>query len=181
MAAVQLTAPVVRVATRADVPSLFALINSSYHVESGDRPPAFKLSTRFLAESELLPLVDSGRVLACDGDAAGGALLGALSYSVEGSGSGATRAHFGPFAVARGAQGRGVGGALLRALEARARAEGCASIDAEVVDLRWDLFPMYFALGFRVVGQLPFPAPERCTRPCHFVCIRRELVGASSG
>ena len=83
--------------------------------------------------------------------------------------------------VARGAQGRGVGGALLRALEARARAEGCASIDAEVVDLRWDLFPMYFALGFRVVGQLPFPAPERCTRPCHFVCIRRELIGASSG
>jgi ribosomal protein S18 acetylase RimI-like enzyme len=163
----------IRVATVADAPSLFSLINSAYHVETGDIPPAFKITTRFLLESEVAALVAGGRVLVYE---RAGSLLGVLSYDVI-SDRGALRAHFGPFAVATAAQGGGIGQALLGELALRAAAEGCASLDAEVVNHRHDLFPLYLGrLGFRVVGRAPFPAPERLSRPSHFVSIRRALA-----
>jgi GNAT superfamily N-acetyltransferase len=165
----------VRNATAADAEAVFALVNASYHVETGDVPPAFKKTTRFIHLSEVLPNIVAGRVLLCE--VPGGAPLGCLSYTVErGEAVDAPlRAHFGPFAVAPEAQGRGVGSCLLSALERQARALGCASLDAEVVNHRHDLFHMYFGMGFRVVGEGAFPAPERTSRPCHFVCIRRAL------
>lgn len=164
----------VRVATAADADAIFSLVNAAYHAETGDLPPAFKATTRFVALAEILPSIAAGHVLLCAGE---GAPLGCLSYSLErGEAAGAPlRAHFGPFAVAPGAQGRGVGSALLAELAAHARAAGCVSLDAEVVNHRHDIFEMYLGLGFRVVGEGAFPAHERCTRPCHFVCIRRPL------
>jgi GNAT superfamily N-acetyltransferase len=165
----------VRTATPSDAQAAFALINSAYHVETGDVPPAFKLTTRFLAAAELLPLLSGGRVLAAT--APDGALLGVLAFSLHSDpATGALRAHFGPFAVHTSAQGGGVGRALLAELAVRARAEGCCTLDAEVVNHRHDLFPLYLGrLGFRVVGTAPFPAPERLTRPAHFVLIRKGL------
>ena len=163
----------IRVATAADAPSLFHLINASYHVETGDVPPAFKITTRFLLEAEVAALVAGGRVLVCE---RAGSLLGVLSYDIV-TDRGALRAHFGPFAVATAAQGSGIGQALLGELAVRAAAEGCASLDGEVVCHRHDLFPLYLGrLGFRVVGRAPFPAPERLSRPSHFVSIRRALA-----
>jgi predicted N-acetyltransferase YhbS len=164
---------VIRCATESDAAVLFDLINEAYHVESGNVPPAFKLTTRFLSPTDLQPLLASGRVLICE---RGGFAVGVLSYSVESHPPTILRAHFGPFAVSRQWQGKGVGGALLRELAVRARSEGCVSLDAEVVNHRHDLFPMYLGrLGFRVVGEIQFPAPERLSRPAHFVCIRKPL------
>jgi GNAT superfamily N-acetyltransferase len=162
-------------ATPSDAEAAFHLINDAYHIETGDIPPAFKLTTRFLLPAELQPLLASGRVLAARG--AGGALLGVLSYDLHRDpATGALRAHFGPFAVAAAAQGAGTGRALLGELAARARAAGCASLDAEVVNHRHDLFPLYLGrLGFRVVGAGPFTAPDRLSRPAHFVLIRKAL------
>jgi GNAT superfamily N-acetyltransferase len=162
-----------RVATAADCAAVFRLCNTAYHAESGDTPPAFKKTTRFLLTAEILPNIEARRVLLCT---SGAQTLGCLSYTLEGGVEGAPlRAHFGPFAVLPEAQGRGVGSALLGELARVARAAGCVSLDAEVVNHRHDIFCMYFALGFRVVGEGAFPAPERCTRACHFVCIRRAL------
>ena len=168
--------PSVRVALTADADAIFSLVNAAYHAETGDVPPAFKATTRFIAHSEILPSIAAGRVLLLCGEG-DGAPLGCLSYTLErGAAAGAPlRAHFGPFAVAPGAQGRGVGSALLAELAAHARAAGCVSLDAEVVNHRHDIFEMYLGLGFRVVGEGAFPAHERCTRPCHFVCIRRPV------
>ena len=169
-------AAAIREATADDADAIFSIVNAAYHAETGDAPPAFKATTRFVALTEILPSIAAGRVLLlCEG--AGSAPLGCLSYSLErGEAAGAPlRAHFGPFAVAPGAQGRGVGRSLLAALAALARAAGCASLDAEVVNHRHDIFEMYMGMGFRVVGEGAFPAHERCTRPCHFVCIRRPL------
>ena len=42
----------IRPATPADAARLFDLINAAYHTESGDVPPAFKFTTRFLAPEE---------------------------------------------------------------------------------------------------------------------------------
>jgi GNAT superfamily N-acetyltransferase len=162
----------VRAAAPADVPALFALFNDAYQAESGDAAPCFKSTPRFLAPDELLPRLAGGGVLAAE---AGGALVGALAFDLVRDARGVLRAHFGPFATARAARGGGVGSALLAALRARAAAAGAASLDAEVVHLRVDILPMYFALGFRVVGAADFPAPERCTRDAHFVLIRRAV------
>lgn len=167
----------VRTAAPADTPHIFSLCNAAYHPETGDVPPAFKRTTRFIHAAEIAPSVSAGRVLLCEAPGAG-APLGCLCYSLERGGEGPDaplRAHFGPFAVSPEAQGRGVGRALLAELGRVARGAGCASLDAEVVNHRHDLFEMYFGLGFRVVGEGAFPAPERCSRPCHFVCIRRPL------
>ena len=166
----------IRAATPADAPAVFDLINTAYSVESGDVPPAFKRTRRFLAAAELLPQLAAGAILLAH-DGGSGAAQGVLAFELQrDAASGALRAHFGPFAVAAAHRGAGVGAALLAALAQRARAEGCASLDAEVVNHRHDLFPLYLGrLGFRVVGRAPFPAPERLSRPAHFVCIRRAL------
>ena len=166
----------IRPATPADAARLFDLINAAYHAESGDVPPAFKFTTRFLAPEELLPGIAAGTMLLAESPA--GAALGCLSYDLlRASPQAPLRAHFGPFAVAPERQRSGVGAALLASLAAAARAAGAASLDAEVVNHRLDILPLYLGkLGFRVVGEGPFPAPERCTRPCHFVLIRRGLA-----
>ena len=167
----------IRAATPADAPTVFALINAAYCVESGDIPPAFKRTTRFLAPAELLPQLAAGAILLAHAD--DGAVQGVLAFELQrdaAAAGGALRAHFGPYAVAAAHRGAGVGAALLAALAQRARAEGCASLDAEVVNHRHDLFPLYLGrLGFRVMGRAPFPAPERLSRPAHFVCIRKTL------
>ncbi len=164
-----------RDAVASDIAALFQLINSAYVTESGNRGIAFKFTTRFLTPAEVEPLVLSGAVLLCEEEPEEGGqapLLGCIAAEVQ-----ANRCHFGPFAVAPSAQGKGVGKALLAELESRARARGNASLDAEVVNLRLDILPMYLGkLGFRVVGEDSFPAPERTTRGCHFVLIRKSLL-----
>ena len=130
----------IRVASEVDCAALFSIINDAYHRETGDIPPAFKKTLRFLNPSELLshPSYLSGQTLVSED---GGVIRGVLCYTLE-THEGYLRAHFGPFAVVSEHQGTGVGSALLRELEARARAAGCVSIDAEVVNHRLDLFPM---------------------------------------
>ena len=119
-------APSVSVATSADVPALFELINEAYEVESGDTGVAFKKTKRLLTHAELAPSVEAGRTLAAR---LAGELVGCICFEEQaphdggaGAGSGAPHLHFGPFAVAARCQGRGVGSALLAALYARARA-----------------------------------------------------------
>ena len=165
----------IRAATAADAEPVFSLVNSAYQVETGDIPPAFKLTLRFLTPADLAPLLASGRLLLAHSDS--GELQGALSYDLQRDPrTQALRAHFGPFATSAASRGSGIGSALLAALAERARAEGALSLDAEVVNHRHDLFPMYLGhLGFRVVGSAPFPAPERLSRPAHFVLIRIAL------
>ena len=67
--------------------------------------------------------------------------MGVLCYELQNH-DGILRAHFGPFAVDEAQQGKGVGKALVLALVEKAKEAGCASIDAEVVNHRLDLFPM---------------------------------------
>ena len=177
MATRELTLPPrVRPAVVEDAATLLSLINDSYDLtEAGVRAPCFKLTQRFLDERELLPLIERGELLVAI-DAAG-IILGAIASACA-TDEGVTRTHFGPFAVSASAQGMGVGTRLLAAVEERARAAGCASVDCEVVNHRCDLLPFYLTRGWRVVGEGAFPAPERCSRPSHFILLRRALAGA---
>lgn len=159
----------VRAATPADLPAAFDLINAAYEVETGDSGVAFKHTLRFLQPEELSPQLERAFV-AVDGH---GKLLGVIVFELVQSSSGVTRCHFGPFAVAH--SGQGVGKALLVHLEAFALAAGASSLDIEVVQHRTDILPMYAKWGYVQYGEAPFPAPERVTRPCHFLLLRRAI------
>jgi predicted N-acetyltransferase YhbS len=136
---------------------------------------AFKHTERLISrEIELDPLIAAGTLLVARGSA-GAPPIGCLFYNSVTDAEGKLHVHFGPFAVSLAQKGTGVGRQLLAELDRRARALGAASLDIEVVNTRDDLFPMYARLGYVKIGEAPFPAPERTTRPVHFILMRRPL------
>ena len=186
-------------AAPSDTAALFALVNAAYQVETGDTGVAFKNCNRLLDESEIAPSVLAGRCLKALLD--GGELAGCICFeevahhgdpgtptgaagaaSAAGAAHGATmHMHFGPFAVAVGAQGRGVGRALLEALYARARAHGIRFVDIVVVNHRSDIMPWYEKMHYIAFGEGPFPAPERLSRESSFVLMRLDLEREGAG
>lgn len=170
------------VATKGDADTLFALINEAYEVESGDTGVSFKKTKRFMGMDELMPCIDEKRCIVAR-ESGSDKILGAIVWEESKDEDGNTSLHFGPFAVSPAAQGRGVGRALLDAVEALAASRGCAYVKIEVVNHRSDLLGptnIYEKRGFTVYGEAPFPAPERCTRPCHFVLMRKPAVPAKA-
>ena len=72
-------------------------------------------------------------------------------------------------------QGRGFGRLLIDVVESRCRAAGCPRIKIHIVNLREELPPFYRRLGYAESGTLPFPIPEKATRPCHFIVMTKAL------
>ena len=169
----ELAIDVAREVERAEITNL---INEAYEVETGDSGVAFKNTLRLLPSDAAQ--LDLGRTFVCRRRGhPDGPLLGCIVYDVQQDDTG-LRCHFGPFAVARAAQGQGVGRALQARLETWARDHGCASFDIEVVNHRTDILPMYERQGFVAYGNGTFPAPERTTRQCHFILMRKPLAKA---
>ena len=172
-------APAVEVvpAVAGDLPALFALVNEAYQGETGGSGVAFKCTNRLLdADAELLPSIAAGRALKA---LVGGALAGCICFEEQqAAAAAAPHMHFGPFAVAASAQGRGVGRAFLEALYARARARGIRYVDIEVVTWRTDVMPWYERMGYVRFGTGDVPAPERLARPASFVLMRLDLQKA---
>jgi GNAT superfamily N-acetyltransferase len=84
------------------------------------------------------------------------------------------RGTFGMLAVDPRAQGRGWGGQLIDAAEERARDAGCDTMEIQVVNLREELFPRYWKLGYVAVGTRPYE--HRPTiQDCHFVVMTKTL------
>jgi hypothetical protein len=48
-------------------------------------------------------------------------------------------------------------------------------MDIHIVNLREELPPYYRRLGYAERGTLPFSAPERASRPCHFIVMTKPL------
>jgi len=182
----------IRDATLSDSESLFALINDSYQVETGDSGVAFKKTLRLIdMNSEMIPLIPRtlvAELVAENGNVNVGELCGSITWEetehlhtpteVDGdTAKGGYKAmHFGPFAVSHHHQKMGIGNGLLNALYLLAKERGCEYIDLECVNWRSDIIPWYQKMGFYVIGEGPFPAPERCTRDCHFILMRRRLA-----
>jgi GNAT superfamily N-acetyltransferase len=141
---------------------------------------SFKSTSRLLETSELHPLISGERcgtiIAEVEAELAGCISWEVLSHdAATGAASPHLHCHFGPFAVAPAHQGRGVGRLLQAAVDEEARRRGCAFIDIEVVDVRTDVLFGYERAGFQRVGTGPFVYPDRCTRPCHFIYLRRAL------
>jgi len=60
-------------------------------------------------------------------------------------------------------------------VEARARERGCLAMDIHIVNLRAELRAYYRQCGYEERGTLPFSAPQRASRPCHFIVMTKEL------
>lgn len=164
---------VVATASAADLPSLVTLINDAYQVETGDSGVAFKHTLRLMEcdYPSVSAAISEQRYLTATID---GKIVGCLCWE-RNQHDGNTRYHFGPFAVDPACQGKGVGRVLLQRLYDIARADSAASIDIEVVNWRSDILPLYEKLGYERIGEGEFPAPERITRPCHFIMMRKAL------
>ncbi len=152
----------IRVATSNDAGAIARLVNSAFEVEA-----FFKIGDRTDA-GEVLEHMEVGEFLLFQ-DAEG--IGGCLYLKAEPD----AHAYFGMLSIEPSRQGQGLGRMLIDAAEARSRDKGCRHMDIHIVNLREELFPFYRKFGYVEHGTLPFPSPERASRPCHFVVMRKPL------
>jgi ribosomal protein S18 acetylase RimI-like enzyme len=154
---------IVRPADVRDPGRIARLVNTAFQVEA-----FFKVGDR-TSEQEIRTLMATGDFLVID-DETRDSLAACVFTSIEG-----TRGYFGMLSVDPSRQGRGLGRALIDAVESRARARGCDHMDIHVVNLRTELVPLYRRFGYVEAGELPFPDTERASMPCHFLVMRKTL------
>ena len=152
----------IRHATTADAPDVAALVTLAYRVEAffvdGDRTNANDVLKR-LERGDFLMLEDNGALAGC--------------VYVEARD---TTGYFGMLSIDPQRQGRGLGAALVEAAEQWCARKGCAVVEIEVVNLRSELPPFYRKLGYVEQGTRPFPDPERCKLPCHFIVMSKDVA-----
>jgi len=154
---------VLRTATHADAPAMARIINDAFIVEA-----FFKIGDRTSADELVELMNEGGEFLVVD--AADGEMAGCVYLRCRGD-----RAYFGMLSIDPSMQGRGLGRTLIEAVEARARERGCRFMDIHIVDLREELPAYYRRFGYVERGTLPFSAPERASRPCHFIVMTKSL------
>ena len=151
----------IRAATRDDAASVAALVTLAYRVEAffvdGDRTDPNEV-TRRLERGDFLMLEDDGVLIGC--------------VYVETRGE---RGYFGMLSIDPPRQRQGLGAVLVDAAEKWCAQNGCRVVEIEVVNLRTELPPFYRKLGYVDEGTRPFPDPERCKLPCHFVVMTKDL------
>jgi predicted N-acetyltransferase YhbS len=152
-----------RIATHADAPELARVINAAFVVEA-----FFKIGDRTSAD-EILELMRGGGEFLVKDDV-DGTIAGCVYLTCRGE-----RAYFGMLSIDPAQQKKGLGRQLIDAVEQRARERGCRFMDIHIVNLREELPPYYRRLGYAERGTLPFPAPERASRPCHFIVMTKPL------
>jgi GNAT superfamily N-acetyltransferase len=163
-AAAAVLAPAVRQAGPEDVPAVAELVNLAYQVEA-----SFVDGTR-TSTGEVTRLMETGCFLILDGER--GRLAGAIYVE-----AGPERGYFGMLSVAPDMQGAGIGRRLVAVAEAMCEAQGCQSMELQVVNLRTELPPWYRSLGYREAGTTPFDDPA-LKRPAHFIRMTKQLSAA---
>jgi GNAT superfamily N-acetyltransferase len=144
-----------KVADKADVAAIVALVQSAYRGDSGRKGWTTEADlldgqrTDVQDVVETIERVDSCVLLALLGDE----LHGCCHVARDG-----TAGYFGRFAVSPYLQGAGLGTALLMRAEAQARQWGCLSMKMTVIDGRAELIAYYERRGYRRTGEFaPFP------------------------
>ncbi len=152
----------IRPATKADIHTLIAVINSAYEVER-----FFKNRDRLtLNETEVY--YEKGTFLIAEDESG---LAGTVYVKLNGD-----QALFGLLSVDPSKQSKGLGRRLINAAEDFARARNCRCMNLEVVNLRTELPPFYRKLGYKETGTAPFPKEALSTQPCHFVLMSKPLL-----
>ena len=163
----------VRRAVDSDIPEIVKLINRAYEVEgffvNGVRTDASSIR-RMMAEGTFLVLDAVDRTGECGGDHTTRGLAASIYVKTEGS-----RGYFGLLSVGPAFQSSGLGRRLVAVAEALCEAEGCESMDLQVVNLRTELPPWYRSLGYTEYGTEPFPDSPPPKLPCHFILMTKSL------
>lgn len=155
-----------RIATAQDVPQLVELINRAYVAEAefvrGPRTDRLEIEEK-IATPNLWFIV-----FVADDDSK--RIMGSVCIDCDGK-----RGHIALLSVDPDFQGKGLGAKLLRAAETHCRAQMCCPIiELEVVSSRIDLFGFYERMGYKRVGERPFPAPELLLQPANLVVMYRS-------
>lgn len=151
-----------RIANGSDVDSIVRIINAAFRVErffiDRDRTDGAKIAT-MMKSGKFLVSEDAGRMTAC------------VYVELRGD-----RAYFGLLAVDPAHQRKGLGRAMIAAVEDYAREAGCRFIDMRIVNLRAELPPFYKRLGYAETGTEPFVADAEPKISCHFINMSKTLV-----
>lgn len=187
-----------RPAVPGDIDAIFTIVNEAYMVEHGNTGVAFKDGTRFASISEVKSdeyliledvsgagseIVGVTRVVLLVGD--GPCFLppgpAADAVSKGFSRNGVPTASFGPFAVAKSKQGKGIASILLKCVEDYARATlGAEQIEIITINWRTDVQPFYLKRGYSFVyataPPVKFKFPFTPTRPIAAYIFRKTIV-----
>lgn len=145
----------IRPAREEEAERLFELVNEAYSIEKGDTGLAFKNTDRYITPEETVRDIRDGIFLVATTDEDPDApLLGCVNGSFSNEEQGIV-GHYGPFAVSRAAQGRGVGTALLDRFHEIATEKRACRVDIEVVNWRTDLMSYYDHRGYLKASKQP--------------------------
>lgn len=117
-------------------------------------------------------------VVARTGEGKNRSIVGCIRATIEREADGLLVCSFGPFAVAPTHQGRGIGGALMKAIDALSCAAGAEAIRCSVVNVREDVLTLYKKMGFVEIGTSPFSTDlgsGELTREVHFIELSKPL------
>jgi predicted N-acetyltransferase YhbS len=152
----------VRLATRDDIPTIVAIVNRAFQVES-----FFLMHDRTDVEN-VTEMFQKGAYLLAE---SAGRILGAVYFENRGE-----RAYFGMLSVEPETKGQGLGRLLIDAVEEHARKQGCVAMDITVVNLRTELPPFYRRFGYEITGEMPPPERMRSRIPCHLIKMSKSLT-----
>lgn len=158
-----------RYAIEADIPEIVRIINAAFRVEDffidGDRTNAADIGAR-MADPRV-------RFLVVGADEPG-VLAAAVVVDVHDD-----RGHFAMLSVDPPLQGRGLARVLMNAVEDHCWAEGCDTVEIEVVNLREELPAFYNAMGYLPADTAPFPDKAKLRRDAHMVLMTKRLSASS--
>jgi GNAT superfamily N-acetyltransferase len=153
----------VRLATRADVPSIAPIVNAAFAVET------FLEGVR-TDENGIADMMTHGDFLV--GEDRTGRIVASVFTELRDE-----HAYLGMLAVDPARQGEKFGRIMTEAVAERARELGCSQIDIDVLSLRPELIPFYTRLGYVETAREPF-RPNRAVKPgfeCHSIKMSKIL------
>ena len=161
-----------RLATPNDAPALVDLINRAFRIErsfkNGDRTDLTQVHEK-LATGSFFVIEDQGELVGCIYTEV--AQSGNPHTLASGEGAG----YIGMLAIDPGQQGRGLGRQLMLFAEAELARRGCTRVQIRIINVRSELYDFYGRMGYRETGTTPYPAPERVSRPIHFVNLEKGI------
>ena len=152
----------IRIATRADMPAMIAIVNAAFSIENFIDGPRTD-------EARMSGLMEKGTFLVGEEE---GRIVASVYCEIRGE-----RAYMGMLAIDPAQQGRGLGRLMTEAAEDYCRKAGCKFLDIAVLGLRPELPPLYRKFGFVETGTEEFKpsVPLKPGYECYAIKMSKAL------